>query len=42
MENKYVSNNKNTESKAKRFWKGFGIVALSLVLAVLTITVINL
>ncbi len=42
MDNKYVSNNENTESKAKKFWKGFGITVLSVVLAALTILVINL
>jgi hypothetical protein len=35
-------NNDNEKSKAKVFWKHFGFVALALLLAVVTVFVLNL
>ncbi len=32
----------NNEKGSKAFWKGFGVFALSLFLAVLTVVIINL
>lgn len=43
MENKdYRVNYETSENKSKNFWRNFGIGALSVFLAVLTVLVINL
>lgn len=43
MENKdYRVNLETSESKGKTFWRNFGIAALSVLMAALTVLVINL
>ena len=37
-----TENNAEQNSKGKSFWKGFGLIMLSLGLAVLTVIVLNL